>query len=369
MPIHYAVERNAQTGTHTHRRTPGGQQTDVVAVARVVERCNGDIERRPKQMGDERPIAYIEGETVIYRASSVGHVCIAQLVAARLGYVPVPPPAFLQERFDEGTDAEPVVLARMADEGWEISGEQAEYHLEIAAGVKVRMHLDAIGVDPMLGGKCVVEVKAFGPDYWDQFTKHGLKSFEGYAWQTSIQMHATGLPLAFVVVRKPDRAKGEAMDRSLLSTAEIVVERAEEPLIPLGHIKAKVMKAEMYARKSELPPCAGDKFPCSFPYLHEGTTERDEVEDRLLDAAADYLEECRMNKSAWEEKEKAARARVIEVLGDRDKVATKRFDVARVKSVRKGLDRKGLEKAHPEIAAEYATETETEQIRVKKVEV
>src|SRR5687768_1765416 len=49
---------------------------------------------------------------VVYRASSLGHGCIRSLVASRMGVDEEPPPEWLQERFDEGTVSENVILGR-----------------------------------------------------------------------------------------------------------------------------------------------------------------------------------------------------------------------------------------------------------------
>ena len=327
--------------------------------------------RWDEPVSDDRPCAYLEGDTSIYRCSSVGHACITALVAARTGLTPIPPPSWLQDRFDEGTDAEPIVLERLAMyDGWTLNAEgaQEEHHLEVMSKVLIRMHLDGRGVPAGTDREHVVEVKAFGKDYWEQFCSRGLKSFEGYAWQTSIQMYATGLPLAFVVVRKPDKSEDGTVDRAGFWDAEIKVEFVDEPIVPLGVIKKKVIKAEMLARKGELPMCVGDRFPCDFPFLHEAkereVDELGEVE-ALINAAADHLAQCRESKKHWEDKEKVARERLLEVLGGREKVVTKRFDVQVVKQTRTSVDGKLLEAEFPEVAEKVKRETVVESLRVK----
>jgi hypothetical protein len=327
-------------------------------------------------MSDNRPSVYVEDGTAIYRASALGHQCLTQLVAARMGYAPTAPPAWLLSRYDEGTAMEPVIIERLRREyGWVVTddGDDSQMELEIPVGslAKIRLHPDGRATIPdQKVNEFVLEVKAFGDDYWEKFQKLGVAGFTGYAWQTALEMSATGLPCAFVVAYKPGRMEDKTLNPDEYWETEIAFQFLEEPLVPISEIKAKVIKAEMAARKGEIPTCDGKGFfPCAFPQLHVAEKEDgDYTVDALVDAAADYLDQCRKSKKVWEEKEKTAREHLVEVLAGRSEVSTRRYTVKVGVSERATFDRKTFAASYPELDKRYTKTTTVERVDVKAAE-
>lgn len=327
-------------------------------------------------MGDDRSSVYVEDGISIYRGSAIGHQCLTQLVAARLGYQASPPPAFLQSRYDEGTAMEPVIIERLRREhGWTVTndGDDNQMELEVPVGdfAKIRLHPDGIATIPDAKvARFVLEVKAFGDDFFDKFSKHGVAGFGGYAWQTSLEMVATGLPCAFVVAHKPGRMEDKTLDPDEFWECELAFQFIEEPLVDLGTIKKKVVAAEMAARKALIPACGEKVFPCGYPHLCAGEEKRESeyAVDPVVDAAADYLDQCRKTKRHWEDKEKVAREHLLEVLDGRTEVSTKKFSVSVATSERVNFDRKAFAKEHPDLDKQFTKVTTVERVDVKAAE-
>lgn len=325
-------------------------------------------------MVDNRPSVYLEDGVAIYRASALGHQCPTQLVAARLGYSPAPVPAWLQTRYDEGTEAEPIIIERLRRElGWEVTGDgddnQLELEIPVGASAKIRLHPDGLARIPdQKVSDFVLEVKAFGDDYWERFVREGVEGFPGYAVQTSLEMAATGRPCLFVVAHKPGRMEDKTLNPDEYWECEYTIRAIEKPLVAIGDIKKKVIAVEMAAKRGEIPKCAGVSFPCAYPQLHEDETaggEDDVTPDPILDAAAAYLDECRRTKKAWEDNERAARERVMEVLAGRGEVRTERFEVRLGSSERATFDKKSFEASYPDLAKRFTKKAPVERLDVK----
>lgn len=238
-----------------------------------------------------------EDERRTYRASSIGG-CITALAAVAQGIEPAEMPESLQPALQAGIDNEPAILALLKEEcgvraatyielaalkeegviaGYNPEQGQVQVRLKVGKGAMVTAHPDLIGVSVIFNGSkfCVVEAKAFGEGYWADWQRDGLNAFPGYQWQVSAQMHCTGLPGLFVVGHK-SAATG------LVDEIE-VLELVEAP-IPLAQFKMKVMRADKYAAKGEVPDCTEPRWPCPVYFLpqHPDKPETQEVVDAEL---------------------------------------------------------------------------------------
>lgn len=262
-----------------------------------------------------------------YRASSLGY-SLCQLVAGHLGYSPVDPPEWLQEKFDEGHRIEPLTIEKLRDRGWmiQVSQEeinavgdhQIEVELEVIPGkAKVVGHLDGIAHGYTLASReegqtisSVLEVKRMYAKGWEQFNQKGWDTpglIQKYKWQASCYMLATGMPHVMVAWNA--------------DTEELTYKLATEPFYTISDIANKLQKAEEFIEKGLIPDDCED-WPCAYYYLHGDS-------DKELPAPADTDLESIM--AAWLEADKRAkiyegekdnlRKQMIELVGAGDDVA------------------------------------------------
>lgn len=220
-------------------------------------------------------------------------------------------PDSLQPAMEAGKRNEPVILAMLKEQrpnlrsatypelaemkdrgviaGYNAEMQQVQVRVEVGKEAVVCSHLDDVVVagDPVWAGGWAfpVEAKAFGDDYWQQFLKGGLAAFPGYMWQVSAQMHGFRLPkyadnrpqcLLFVVGHKDKELDG--------LVTEIKVEEIKEPPIPLAEFKAKVLKADRYAKADDIPDCTDPTWPCpyyDYPF-HPDAPEKDTLDDAVF---------------------------------------------------------------------------------------
>lgn len=307
---------------------------------------------------DHRPDAYEEaGGLVVYRASALGG-CIRALVAARQGYTPVSPDEKSLRVMGEGVLHEDHILASLErSKGWEVGRRQEELELRIGTRLVVRCHPDGVATGGALeaGGR-VIEVKAMGRDVYTRWLKEGWGGFRRYAWQMSIEMFVTGR-LGIFAVKNRD-------------TGEITVEMVDDPPVGLAEIKARVVKAEAAAARGELPACDPVSWLCSYRYLHEETGGNGDaaraVEDVEVDALAGSYDVARARATQAEAMQKEARARLIEALGERDKVHTTAWKVSRSTQKRSRLDKDKAAADGVDLSA-YEVASETVTLRVTAV--
>lgn len=324
----------------------------------------------PKDEYDkDKPSLYtelIEGdEFLIFRASAFG-MCVSYLVRCGLGYTPEPPPDFMLERYQEGTDAEPVILKWLhTTGGWRVwddyalidwaepkgyrfieSAGQLETHLDVARSNRIRCHPDGIATCYLkasteerydTGEEAVVEAKAFGPDFAAKFKREGIMGFPYYAWQVSIEMITTGLPCVFVVAEKDD----DGCVYPDVTPPQVHFFR--EPPYPIGKVKARAIKLRGLVDRSEIPECDVAQFPCGFYQEHDTTqgvwakvkaTEGAtlDIEVALLDSLAEqYLEGHKMEKDGKEKKAAASKGLAIAFDSAKAKGTTIAGDVYEVK--------------------------------------
>lgn len=227
--------------------------------------------------GDDRPPAYWEGDTLIIRCSAFGG-CIWELIASAQEYPPGSFPQVLVKAFQEGKEAEPLVLRELEQNGFALEGLQEEEHLRVAPNALIRFHPDAKGSSPFYDGQHVIEVKAFGKDLFERAQRHGVQStIPEYSWQLSIMMIRYNLPGLWVVHNK---AYGEPRFEDLL------IQRIPEPLIPRHAILTRAATIMEGIEDDVLDrPCDDPKhWPCR--YLHLRPEPEGNGVDTVLDMSA-----------------------------------------------------------------------------------
>lgn len=291
---------------------------------------------------------HIEDNNIIYSVSSIGF-CERALWYDRRGITHAPIPFKIQRGMDEGTEQEDDVIAlftrdniwhvkqyeELKDDGWSFGeymedrgkdySKQVRVEKDLPKGVVLRGHLDGIAVvksRPLsypfnIGDQAVVEAKLFTDSLWSQYKRGKLAAFPKYQWQVSAQMHATGLPVIFIVGHK-------GSDRKVF---EIDYEFVTKPPISLGQFVAKVLRIEraLDADDELSLPCV-PMFPCPFYQLHEeDVKEAIDVEADIVDSlAVRYLELQEIEKAGKEAADKrlAIRDQMLELMrGDDGKIS------------------------------------------------
>lgn len=295
---------------------------------------------------DDRPSAYMEDGTIILRASSLGS-CTRDLVGLLLGHEPLPTPPDVQARFDAGSKAEPHILQRLVDLGYVFDEEQKQAEGELRVlppgkngepAVVVRFHPDGVADDPHFPGvRRVIEAKALAPSTFEQAQKKGTGSLFGYDWQLSVMMHAYKLPALWMAICKnPD--DGDDF------TGELHVEYVDTPPRSMGELVRRAKQVRDAFLDGEMPACENEsQYPCPLLYLRpvkEDTREWSDVPDELADEfeqlAAEYevLTEVVASGTAADKERKGIKARLLEIVGERDAVSGRGWSVTRTVSER-----------------------------------
>lgn len=256
-------------------------------------------------MGDDRRPTYIEvgddGEARrIWRASSLG-ACDRSLVMHALGHDAAPVPEAIQRAYDAGHQNEDAILARAQDEGWRMldNAEVWQQHGRVdesgqlcveldcgkVGGVRqvIRCHPDGIALkykrhvngragveseEDWLGAKRVAEAK---------FLRRGsphtsvakARSSRFYSWQTSVEMHATGLGLLMLVGWKEKQEDGTE------KLGDVEIACFDQPMYKLGEVKRRVIQLARLIGVAEEEglgaiECDWAMYPCAFWETHDG---------------------------------------------------------------------------------------------------
>lgn len=190
-------------------------------------------------MGDNRPPAYMDGETAIYRASAI-YGCPRSLGN---WFIPddednMPPKA--DKRYKGVNDAAASGNAfEQEAKGWienhdgTISDDQQEIDIKIGSA-KIRCHTDGrvrfegdglnalIRAFPHLNrhrgelhGGCLLECKEMNDKLYKQWLARGFEEFTGYAFQAMLYLRATGAPGVLYVVGCRKRGKELVPNKTL----------------------------------------------------------------------------------------------------------------------------------------------------------
>ncbi len=150
--------------------------------------------------------------------------------------------------------------------GWKVWGDQDLLELKVLPKVFVRGHIDGYCKPKRARNARLVEIKTMSKDRFKKWMASGdtprerllTVDFLKYGWQISAYMYAANLPAMYVVKNR---------DSGVLDIGEIPT-----PPIPMKEIRKKIIEAEMWSKKGELPACdagSGEKWFCPYPYLHD----------------------------------------------------------------------------------------------------
>lgn len=256
-------------------------------------------------MADNRPDVYEDGDVTVYRASSVGQ-CVRALVASGLGEEEAfgaERKALLERSAAEGNLHEDAVRERLVSEGWDVVSTQEEVEIPVVPGVIVRGHTD--GVLAQGPFQVLLEVKSMSTKQFDKWIKKGFREFVKYAWQITCYMQAhPGLNVLYAVKRREDGM----IDRTIIPH--------DEPPIEWKKIKSKILTAESWRRRGELPPCdVKNQWGCPFWYLHEedGVAEGEIPDDETMVLLQSLLAEYAALKEREQIGDEAADKRKYEI--------------------------------------------------------
>lgn len=299
---------------------------------------------------DSRPSVYLEGDRTVFRASALGG-CIRALVAARLGYDPLPFDEAAELRMGEGNLHEPAIVAWLEQKGWTVTDQQREVELTVAGTIVIRGHIDGNG--RLTGPTRLVEIKAMGRDPYRRWVVDRFASNERYAWQVSTYMHALDLPGLFVVKNR--------------DSGEVDVLEVDKPPVSLAKIKARVVQVEAIARRGDFPDCDTDyTWNCPYRFLHDQKAlPLGPVADDEVDALAAAYDRARAQATQADTMKKLARDRLADVVRDRGKVRTGTWSVSCSVQTRTQIDMAKL-KAEVDVSP-YEVTSEIETVRVKAV--
>ena len=229
-------------------------------------------------MQDNRPAVYIEGESVIYRASALGH-CLRSLWAARSNMDARPIPDVIQKGMDEGTNLEPIILDLLYTQhnfSFAYGSEGQQFQLELNLGVWngksliVRGKCDEIGRQVTHGGPDLpIDVKAFTEDDVARYRTRSFDAFPRYAWQQSVYAHAYGHDAFYMPIFHKGTWEIEPWTLHPL-----------KPLHTVDEIRLRVLEVEEAFYSNTMPEQCDRDFACVYPYLHE-----DKPVDTLPDEA------------------------------------------------------------------------------------
>lgn len=309
---------------------------DVEAVAEDVP-ADTNADEVDADLWDELAILDDADGRRVYRASLLGS-CTTVLVGAAIGEELADLPANIRLRADEGTMLESVILAKFHEDfayraatypeladlkrdgviaGYNPEMEQVQVRLDVGKSARVQAHPDEIATHVKWNEDrprrfVDVEAKALGEDYWKSWQR-ALSScdtpqeackvaFDRYAWQVSARMACTGLPVIFVCGRKKYDEEGVIA----AEVDELSVTLFETPPYSAGELKARVMRAEKYAREGVVPDCDKPDYPCPM-YSHPAHPEnaKDEIAWVPVDGD-DELRDCLIAIEAYKADAKAA---------------------------------------------------------------
>lgn len=257
---------------------------------------------------------------VIYRASAVGG-CPRKLWAARSGYPAAKTPQKMQEAYDRGHEAEPILLAKLEERGWQLRDRQGEVLFQVTempSGLLISVigHWDAEARYPIPGQLAnptheegwsewhPCDVKNFGPSFVSTYKSHDLNKWPHYQWQQSI--YVMGHPTAKAYLMPIwDYEHEEWLQASLYP---------KFPDFNLHALENRLMGVELQFLQSEMPDCILE-YPC--PYFN---TLHDAKEQSELPEAAKVFITARQNADAkiklWQSAKDTMTEEILKVLND-----------------------------------------------------
>lgn len=310
----------------------------------------------------ELPSIYESGDITYYRASSLGR-CMRAMVAQRLGFEPLAYSDKTEGYFAEGHLHEPDIINRLIKLGYQVETSAGQDEVTVMVGPKlgIRGHIDGICLNDHGERRWVIECKAMGQSMYDKVMRAGVEPFLKtdlrYGYQISAYMMATKLQALYAIKNR--------------NTGEMTVEQLVDPPVKPGIVKARVLLAEKLAKQyqetGEFPSCDTNDYPCPFVYLHDEKEEVEGVEpDAEVEALAEAYARARDRVEEAERVKNDCRARILATLGDRPKVKSAKWSVAKSVAKRKKLDLPRLKEAID--VAPFEVEYEVVSLRVMDLE-
>lgn len=309
--------------------------------------------------GDDRPIVYPDGDKMIYRASAVGD-CLRALVAAGLQYEALPDPAYLTRAAAEGNLHEPDIVDKVLGMGLEDTGAQDELDVQVVrnqvylrghmdgnlhgAMVKVVPHLREGSPVPLQSDEhAVLEAKTMSRRIFEEWQRGRFGVKVRYAYQVSTYMYGAGravgkdfLPALYAVKRRDDGF----MEYTWIP----------EPPIKWERIRKRVLDAERWRLRGELPPCDIDRqWGCAYWFLHEEddgemapvVSVSDEIKGMLAEILPVYRDAKDREKAAKLEADEM-KDRIHQLMDQATKVDVEGYTVSWVTQHREKTDYKRM---------------------------
>lgn len=202
----------------------------------------------------------------------------------------------MQVAFDQGHEAEPLILSSLEDTpkldaketAYTVVSSESRPVVEIVImdtntkKVVVRGALDDVayvsahdrhGRELFSEKKAVVDAKNFGMAYWSLWLRNGIKAFPAYEWQFSVYQHGMARK------GKEDFIPALMACRSK-HTGKILVQWLETPPKSLKEIKVHVIDLEAGCedaiQSGDVPKCEKPSYPCPMWHLHDVVIEMPE---------------------------------------------------------------------------------------------
>lgn len=220
---------------------------------------------------DNRPAVYLEGNTAIYRASSIGH-CTRMLWAARSGMDARPIPDTIRKAMDEGTELESIILNLLYEDhdftfGYQGQGAQFQIELDVGTfnGIRcvIRGKCDEIGhqLTNPLHGDLTIDVKAFGQTLVDEYHSKGIMGIPRYAWQQTAYGIGFGKQHFLMPVYNKDTGKIEPWSLDPIPVP-----------LTFEHLRNRIMTVEEAISEAKMPEECPAEYGCQYYYLHDQKT-------------------------------------------------------------------------------------------------
>lgn len=330
----------------------------------VKAKAKKDKAKGPVVEAQDKPGVYFEGDLMVVRASALGG-CIGNLFRQGMGQTPELPPDWMQAKFDEGHEAEPIILDWIRGKNYglfddfeleekfgELHDGQARIEIKAGSSVVVRQHYDGFARDSSRT-EYALEAKA-----WTVGTRESFErkiEFEGdtsvivpasmrshyIAMQISCAILGSKMPVLLVVGQK---AKQEDGYEGPVEIEDFFTYVIKEPPFSRGEVMAKAMRVRELVTEGKVPPCDIRQFPCGFWQDHdeaEGVWAKGaaievgtlDVEEALFESlAAEYGANHTLEKKAKERKAAAKKGldAAFEGVPEGEPVESKDFTVRKV---------------------------------------
>lgn len=310
-------------------------------------------------MSDNRPIAYREGDTIVFRASSIGKP-LRCLAAALQGYDAMPAPQYLIDAAEAGNRYEQIVIDRLLDKGYQVWGQQNEVEITVSESphIIVRGHLDALHViDPVEPTDRILEVKSMSARVFAKWIAHRFDDFPTYRAQLTAYMTYADRPALYAVIER--------------DTDDMELIPYDSPPGDWDEYARRLMVVATLADMEQLPPCEGSEYSCPYDYLCDRLSppvfeEVEDGSDTVLLRAIEKYEAARRAKDEIEARMADARDEITTALGPRDRVEVGGWKVSHVRAQRRSLDTRALRDRLGDEMDEFYKSTEYTQLRVQQ---